>query len=138
MRHLIFYHPLNACGRNLSDILPALTSPLCALQRVDLYQFRCSEDALRQLAEYYKAPSTFCMQELVLYYIVTTMADDEFLQMWIDVMTENQTLAVRTFTFGQFPELTKQTSDLLAQDQRQLQICMPKAVHVAAKRPRIE
>ncbi len=138
LRHLKFYNPLNSFGHNLREILPVLISPLCALQSVDLYEFRCDEDSLRQLAEYYKAPSTYCLQELKLHYILTFMPNDEFIQLWIDVMTENPSLAVETFHFVEYPDLMKRMSDLLAQEQRQFQICIPKPVHVAAKRARTQ
>ena len=138
LSHLKFYHPFNSSGHNLRDILPVLISPLCALQSVDLYEFKCDQDCLRRLAEYYKAPSTYCLQELKLLNIITDMAYDEFLQLWIDVMTENPSLAVEVCSFVQRPDLMKQISDLLAQDQRQFQICIPKPVHVAAKRARTQ
>ena len=146
--HLKFFH-LRQYVFNLSDILPALISPRCTLQSIELYEFRCDEESLKKLAEYYKAPATYCLQELNLRSIHTAMADVAFLQMWIDVMQANPTLAVRIpgvapvraadrSNYHLYSELVKQVSDLLAQEQRQMQTEMPKAAHVAVKRARTE
>ena len=139
LRHLKFFHLRSYCF-NLPDILPALISPRCTLQSIDLYEFRCDEDSLKQLAEYYKAPATFFLQELNLRNIRTTMADAEFIQLWIDVMRANEWLAVLTsHGYDRVPvELIQETSDLLAQEQRKMQTEMPRVAHVAVKRARTE
>ena len=91
---------------------------------------------MKQLAEYYKAPATFFLQELNLRNIRTTMADAEFIQLWIDVMRANESLAVLTsHGYDRVPvELMQEMSDLLAQEQRKMQTEMPRVAHVAVKR----